>query len=266
MIQNTLLAQLYTTLHNYCGDHGFPSSPPESDEIVRIFEADFTSLRIEAESGIMMLARGKAVTQPMAGGDKGKSYTGLNIRNGMQTKRAAIQNKASTIGRSQPAVEEQPPSPEAPPPAYNVASRPKISTGGNSFAKSPGSLLSPDHANGHASTSPSATHQSDYFAPASHSSSFTPRRPSATSMASSVSMSSIASKKKPPPPPPPKRLPSQQFEYVNALYDFVGQGDGDLSFREGDRIKIVKKTASTNDWWEGELRGVRGSFPANYCQ
>jgi hypothetical protein len=53
---------------------------------------------------------------------------------------------------------------------------------------------------------------------------------------------------------------------VTALYDFGGQGAGDLSFREGDRIRVIKKTESTDEWWQGELRGVKGSFPANYCR
>lgn len=53
---------------------------------------------------------------------------------------------------------------------------------------------------------------------------------------------------------------------MTALYDFAGQGSGDLVFREGDRIRVTKKTGSTDDWWEGELKGVQGSFPANYCQ
>jgi amphiphysin len=269
MIQNTLLAQLYTVLHGYCGDYGFGTSPPEADEIMRVFEADFTSLRLEVESGIMMLARGKAIAQPMGGSEKGKSYTGLNIRNGVQSKiaerRGTSQTKTSTLGRPHAAaIEERPPSPEAtPPPAYNMVSRPKITSNGNSsFSKSSHALLSPDYGSPSSTTSPS---QGDYFAPASHTSSFTPRRPSAQSLASSISLASIASKKKPP-PPPPKRMPSQQFEYVTALYDFNGEGEGDLSFREGDRIRIVKKTGSVNDWWEGELRGSRGSFPANYCQ
>lgn len=54
--------------------------------------------------------------------------------------------------------------------------------------------------------------------------------------------------------------------FVTALYDFEGQGEGDLSFKEGDKIKIVEKSESTDDWWEGELRGVKGSFPANYVK
>jgi hypothetical protein len=76
-----------------------------------------------------------------------------------------------------------------------------------------------------------------------------------------------AVQKKKPPPPPPKRIGSQNSGiFAVALYAFEGQNDGDLSFREGDQIKVVKKTDSTDDWWEGELRGVRGSFPANYCK
>lgn len=66
-------------------------------------------------------------------------------------------------------------------------------------------------------------------------------------------------KKKPPPPPRPAN-------FVTALYDFDGQGAGDLDFREGDRIRVIQKTNSTDDWWEGELRGVQGAFPANYVE
>jgi hypothetical protein len=75
-------------------------------------------------------------------------------------------------------------------------------------------------------------------------------------------VAAVAAKKKPPPPPPPKKIGAM---FVTAMYSFQGQSAGDLSFREGDKIKVLKKTASTDDWWEGELRGVKGSFPANYC-
>lgn len=84
------------------------------------------------------------------------------------------------------------------------------------------------------------------------------RTPSASSIA--------AAKKKPPPPIPVKRIGSQQTQFVTALFDFDGQNPGDLAFREGDRIRVIKKTDSTDDWWEGELRGQSGSFPANYVQ
>lgn len=86
------------------------------------------------------------------------------------------------------------------------------------------------------------------------------RKPSTSS-----GVSGVLGKKKPP-PPPPKRLASTQAQFVTALYDFAGQNEGDLSFQEGDQIRVVKKTESMNDWWKGEIRGVTGSFPANYVQ
>ncbi|XP_028372664.1 SH3 domain-containing YSC84-like protein 1 isoform X1 [Phyllostomus discolor] len=51
---------------------------------------------------------------------------------------------------------------------------------------------------------------------------------------------------------------------VTALYSFQGQQPGDLSFRAGDRITVTSKSDSHFDWWEGELRGQIGIFPANY--
>ncbi|KAF2481738.1 hypothetical protein BDY17DRAFT_299561 [Neohortaea acidophila] len=100
----------------------------------------------------------------------------------------------------------------------------------------------------------------DYFSNAANS-----RRPSANSIASSAA-SIAAAKKKPPPPVPAKRLPSVQSQFVTALYDFEGQSAGDLTFREGDRIRVVKKTDSQEDWWDGELKGRTGAFPANYVK
>ncbi|ODM15458.1 hypothetical protein SI65_09061 [Aspergillus cristatus] len=67
-----------------------------------------------------------------------------------------------------------------------------------------------------------------------------------------------ATKPRPPPPPKPK------VHLVTALYDFQGQSEDDLVFYEGDKIRVIEKTASSNDWWQGELRGVKGYFPANY--
>jgi amphiphysin len=75
-----------------------------------------------------------------------------------------------------------------------------------------------------------------------------------------------AKKKKPPPPPPPKPSISPKPEFVTAKYDFAGESKGDLPFKIGDRIKIIKKTESLEDWWEGETNGSRGMFPRNYCE
>lgn len=74
-----------------------------------------------------------------------------------------------------------------------------------------------------------------------------------------------AAKKKPPPPPRPTPKATRHDEFVVAEYDFTG-GVGDLSFSTGDIIKVVRKTATDQDWWQGELHNVRGSFPANYCK
>ncbi|XP_052476004.1 SH3 domain-containing YSC84-like protein 1 isoform X2 [Carassius gibelio] len=51
---------------------------------------------------------------------------------------------------------------------------------------------------------------------------------------------------------------------VTAVHPFTGQQPGDLSFVAGDRITVITKTDSQYDWWEGELRGQVGIFPANF--
>ncbi|XP_042630581.1 SH3 domain-containing YSC84-like protein 1 isoform X1 [Cyprinus carpio] len=51
---------------------------------------------------------------------------------------------------------------------------------------------------------------------------------------------------------------------VTAVHPFTGQQPGDLSFVVGDRITVITKTDSQYDWWEGELRGQVGIFPANF--
>ncbi|KAG8897701.1 hypothetical protein FRB99_007980, partial [Tulasnella sp. 403] len=86
--------------------------------------------------------------------------------------------------------------------------------------------------------------------------------------ANSVS-SFAAAKKAPPPPPPVKPKPSPAAKpviYVTALYDFDAQADGDLSFRAGDKIELVERSDSAEDWWTGKLNGKQGVFPGNYVQ
>lgn len=162
----------------------------------------------------------------------------------------------------------KPPRPGAAP-AVDMSSKPRIRS-----SSKPTPVSTPDgYSNGgaapptySASSTPSSS-STPYLTPSSSrqnmgSDYFSKER----KMSSSSSTFSVAGKKKPPPPPPKKRLSSTQSQYVTAQFEFGGQGEGDLSFREGDRIKVVKKTASTDDWWEGELNGVVGSFPANYVK
>ena len=54
------------------------------------------------------------------------------------------------------------------------------------------------------------------------------------------------------------------MQYVVALYDFEAQADGDLSFKTGDRIEVVEKTDSTEDWWTGRVGGRQGVFPGAF--
>ncbi|KAH9949532.1 BAR-domain-containing protein [Amylocystis lapponica] len=72
--------------------------------------------------------------------------------------------------------------------------------------------------------------------------------------------------KKPPPPPPLKPKPKPAASYVVALYDFAAQAEGDLEFSAGDRIEVVERTESVEDWWTGRIGGRQGVFPGNYVQ
>ncbi len=63
-------------------------------------------------------------------------------------------------------------------------------------------------------------------------------------------------------PPPPQQ---QQQRQARALYPFQGQDQTELTFQQGDIINMIRCDPG-QDWWEGELRGVRGLLPSNYCQ
>ncbi|KAG0650376.1 Regulator of cytoskeleton and endocytosis [Hyphodiscus hymeniophilus] len=231
MIQNTLLAQYYTALHNYCDEAGFPSPPPPMDDVITTWERNFKPVQKEVET-INVIARGKAVHSSMSLGNDGtrknSSITGLNVRNGFATRRASSQG-LSTLASSQARV-----------------------------------MRIPSSSSIHAAPEPSPSPEPEYgthLTPASSYSSHAAGGPTGDYFQRGVGQ------KKKPPPPPPKRIGSQGSGlFAVALYAFKGEGQGDLSFQEGDKIKVVKKTDSTDDWWEGELMGVRGSFPANYCK
>ena len=51
---------------------------------------------------------------------------------------------------------------------------------------------------------------------------------------------------------------------VKALYDFSPTSPGELSFKAGD-ILIVRQSDEV-DWWDGELNGEVGAFPAAYVE
>ncbi|KAI9758746.1 MAG: hypothetical protein M4579_002849 [Chaenotheca gracillima] len=262
LIQNTLLAQYYTVLHNFCEDTGFPSPAPLNEDILAAWDASFRPVQTEIETGIAIVATGKTVKHSMRTEDAPQG----GIRNGLKSRLTSGQQmlrpgQASQPSRSSDTSPTRSETDRPPPP--DLSSKPKISSSPSaslmalisppateeSTTSSPGEFYTPGTGGAFSPAAPRA----DYFA--------RDRLPSNSSMSTA-----IAAKKKPPPPPPkPKRMPSST-PWVTALYSFDGQNDGDLTFREGDRIKVVRKTDSTDDWWEGELRGMKGAFPANYVQ
>ncbi|CAG8007283.1 unnamed protein product [Penicillium salamii] len=261
-IQNRMLAHYYTVLHTFCDEEGFPSPPPDMEQIVNDFEFAFNPVRSEIED-FGCLHQGKALRRATEAqenkkrpsiGEKRPSIGGRTASNASSISLPSSLRRGSQT----PASNQTPIScvPEYPPsPPLSVASKQAIPVG-------------------NAGISPPASTGGDYFtpmispAPAAAPAgvmSFSPAGPKIDHFQSTASPRgtpfdvAAAGKKKPPPPP-------VRAVFVTALYDFDGQGTGDLVFREGDRIRVVQKTDSTDDWWQGELRGVKGPFPANYVE
>ncbi|PGH14272.1 hypothetical protein AJ80_06012 [Polytolypa hystricis UAMH7299] len=49
-----------------------------------------------------------------------------------------------------------------------------------------------------------------------------------------------------------------------ALFTFDADQEGDLGFKKGDVITILKRTEKTEDWWTGKVGDKVGIFPSNY--
>ncbi|RWS22956.1 FCH and double SH3 domains protein 2-like protein, partial [Leptotrombidium deliense] len=49
-------------------------------------------------------------------------------------------------------------------------------------------------------------------------------------------------------------------EYVRAAYDYTATSDEEISFQDGDLIRIIER--SEDGWWLGEKDGVTGHFPS----
>lgn len=303
LIQNRLLGLYYTTVHGYCVESGFPSPPPPMSEVVAAWEAAFVPARDDFES-VSIVARGKAAHAPMTlqppEGPSRRLSGMIPGRNDMRrvTSPMPSTSSASTYsggggyqGRNNLRI------PSAG--AYSSRAPSPAASDRSSYASSPPASSYSGYS-GHQSQ----PRRPDYLAPTDFTQATAlgggpvdrttlennrpfPRSPSIQSINRAHSPQALRSagsgnsngngndyfalvvqKKRPPPPPPPKRIASQQqlAEYVVAQYAFAGQGAGDLSFNEGDRIKIVKKTKTDQDWWVGELNGKQGSFPANYCK
>ncbi|KAI3321078.1 hypothetical protein HD806DRAFT_537734 [Xylariaceae sp. AK1471] len=51
-----------------------------------------------------------------------------------------------------------------------------------------------------------------------------------------------------------------------ALFTFEAAQEGDLGFKKGEVITVLKKTESDNDWWTGMIGSRHGVFPSNYVK
>ncbi|KAI1609906.1 hypothetical protein EDD37DRAFT_628771 [Exophiala viscosa] len=80
------------------------------------------------------------------------------------------------------------------------------------------------------------------------------------------------SDRKPTRPTAPKPVFKQRTGSVGpnqaiALFTFDPDQDGDLGFKKGDIITILKRTENKTDWWTGRTQdGKTGVFPSNYVE
>lgn len=73
------------------------------------------------------------------------------------------------------------------------------------------------------------------------------------------------SSKKKGPSVAPKRG-AKRVQYLEALYDYVADGDDEITIRAGDKIILVQDDTDGSGWTEGELNGERGMFPTSYVK
>jgi SH3 domain-containing YSC84-like protein 1 len=83
----------------------------------------------------------------------------------------------------------------------------------------------------------------------------------------SSSNTSFSGKPKPARPTAPKpvfgaaKRASMSANQAIAKFTFEGEQAGDLSFKKGEIITIVKRTESETDWWTGRIGNREGIFP-----
>lgn len=230
------------------------------EDMIAQWEADFKPIQKEVEC-TKVIARGKTVHTSMQLGDdanrKSSSLSGLNNRNNISSRRVSSQGLISST--KSPSMNHETP-------VMRITTPSSV----------PSTISRQEHDDPGPEQPPRGTHLSPTHPPQI---SYSPAGPTrdyftgdrqlskgSVSPGMSASAAATAGKKKPPPPPPKRIQSSNSAIFVIAIYDFEGQERGDLSFKEGDKIKVVNKTNSIDDWWDGELRGSKGRFPANYCE
>lgn len=241
LIQTRLLGLYYTALHGYCQEIGLPSPPPPMNEVISTWCSTYGTIRQKVES-LSIVARGNSAHKTLKLGDDILCPTGTGSNRTSSSSSSAKphvrQCRVSSIS-----------SLEAPP----------FMTGNNPVAQ-PSSARQPNYTHPtdftttvalggvdivHPGQRTSRLHTSDDDSAVSPS---TPSRNVGNNTKQSVLM--VAKKKAPPPPPPPKRISgAKKEEWVIAQYAFAAQGPEDLSFQEGDKIKVLWRSKTDQDWY-----------------
>lgn len=263
---NNLFAHHYTVYYNYCSEAGLPTTAPFWEEISATFNASFIPIREEVEAACKSITGKSTYQQSRQVNDAGKAILAAPSIHptpaARSTNGAASRSRLgsvcsaprrSSLNQVQPAASASPAQPQSfrqssahsiPPAAFALPESPCPSSTPSPRSGTP--CRDPQTGEGNpwrcsTPSSLSSSRRSSYVVPTPlvSASPFSPseRRPSIPSTASS----SGSDKKRKPPPPPPKR------EWVIALYDFEDLNEGDLQFREGDRIKVIRKTDSMVD-------------------
>ncbi|KAL1985969.1 hypothetical protein VTN96DRAFT_7104 [Rasamsonia emersonii] len=60
--------------------------------------------------------------------------------------------------------------------------------------------------------------------------------------------------------------PETRKDQAIALYTFDADQEGDLGFKKGEIITILKRTDKAEDWWTGQIGDRIGIFPSNYVE
>jgi amphiphysin len=269
--------------------------------VISEWESFFQPIQHEVETGLKIIAQGKAITKPMNSIHEEKSLRSRlpslpNIPGrGKKAPPPPPPGSATSLkleDRERPSVRSQrsstsihtklsrnesspPPMPRVHPPIGGIKGKSASFPGAERDESPPPPLPGPrpteassrpspsrSYTNGSATATPLAGLKPGMFRsngsiPTQSSLRATPRKQNDNAPPPYVASRSdlitvVAGKKKPPPPPPKKKFSSGPKEdWVRAIFDYQGQpGEGDLSFKEGDRILVIKRTDST----DGKLR------------
>lgn len=292
-IQNSLLGTYYTIISEFAEQHGFPSPAPPMADIIGVFEENHFPIQSTAER--LAIVHPKAFPRAAATRNQSDSYSGRPTpppsspsfdHSGSYRSPSPVRLRVppasdyedadeDTYSRSSFAMRTPSVTPPASAPTPADDTKPRISAdSATSYSScSNQSALSSHSKNYLYDFPPPASQLASPIShrPASHSSSLNSsavRQPHANSstLANAAAATVAAAAKKKGPPPKPKPKPAAAPVYVTAVYGFDAEEEGELSFAAGEQIRLTRRSEQVNDWWEGELRGVRGLFPGTYVQ